>query len=111
MTETLSLLNIVPTTSPDTVVVRVKTSYWNDGRGLHTRKSLTYLKRKCRAFNFLAEDAEAVGAYQVMPRIINLDEVGDGVYEVITVNVSRDYESGYVEEWDYKLVPYDEERA
>ena len=42
-------------------------------------------------------------------RITNLDVVGDGLYYLDVINEYRDWESGYVEDWEYKLVPYTEE--
>ena len=87
------------------VVVRLKTSCWSDKRGIHTKRSLTYLKRKCKGYNILEEDASNIGADEVFPRIVNLDECEDGVYYVITTNVQTDWESGDVEDYDYRLVP------
>jgi hypothetical protein len=84
--------------------VRVKTAVWADERGLHTKKSLTFLRRQCEGFNLLAEDASAIGAEEVLPRILNLGEVEDGVYEVVACNKSYDYETGYVEDYYYRLV-------
>ena len=84
--------------------VRVKTTTWADKRGLHTKKSLTFLRRQCEGFNVLAEDASAIGAEEVLPRILNFNEVEDGVYNVVTCNESRDYETGYVDDYDYRLV-------
>lgn len=84
--------------------VRVKTTVWADKRGLHTKKSLTFLRRQCEGFNVLAEDASAIGAEDVLPRIVNLAEVGDGIYEVVVCNESHDYETGYVDDYDYRLV-------
>jgi hypothetical protein len=84
--------------------VRVKTTAWADKRGLHTKKSLTFLRRQCEGFNILAEDANAIGAEEVLPRIVNLGEVEDGIYEVVACNESHDYETGYVDDYDYRLV-------
>ena len=84
--------------------VRVKTTVWADKRGLHTKKSLTFLRRQCEGFNVLAEDASAIGAEEVLPRILNLGEVEDGIYEVVVCNESHDYETGYVDDYDYRLV-------
>ena len=39
-----------------------------------------------------------------MPRILNLGEVEDGIYEVVVCNESHDYETGYVDDYDYRLV-------
>lgn len=41
-------------------------------------------------------------------RIINLYEVPDGIYEVIWCNISHDWETGYVDNWDLKLIPWEE---
>ena len=84
--------------------VRVKTAAWADKRGLHTKKSLTFLRRRCEGFNVLDEDASAIGAEEVLLRILNLDEVEDGIYEVVVCNESHDYETGYVDDYDYRLV-------
>ena len=84
--------------------VRVKTTAWADERGLHTKKSLTFLRRRCEGFNVLAEDASAIGAEEVLLRILNLGEVEDGIYEVAVCNKSHDYETGYVDDYDYRLV-------
>lgn len=84
--------------------VRVKTTVWADKRGLHTKKSLMFLRRRCRGFNMLTEDTSAIGAEEVLPRILNLGEVKDGIYEVMVCNESHDYETGYVDDYDYRLV-------
>ena len=85
-------------------VVRLRTTMWADKSGLHTKKSLTFLRRKSEGFNVLEEDTSAVGAEGVLPRILNMDECPDGVYEVVTCNESRDYETGYIDDYDYRLV-------
>ena len=84
--------------------VRVKTTTWADKRGLHTKKSLTFLRRQCEGFNVLDEDARAIGAEEVLPRILNLGEVEDGIYNVVVCNESHDYETGCVDDYDYRLV-------
>ena len=85
-------------------VIRVKTTMWTDKRGLHIKKSLTFLRRQCEGFNVLEEDAGMAGADDVLPRILNLDQCEDGIYEVVTCNESRDWETGYVDGYDYQLV-------
>ena len=91
-------------------VVRLKTSWWKSDRGLHERRDLIFLRRQCRGFNFLEEDAAAVGAEEIIPRILNLGECEDGVYEVCVCNEHRDYETGCIEDYDYKLVRYAPEK-
>ena len=89
----------------DKCVIRLKTTYWSDAKALHVKKSLTYLKRQCKNYNILKEDVSMEGADTVIERITNLTEVKDGVYEVITCNISRDWEGGYIDDYDFKLVP------
>lgn len=89
-------------------VVRVKTSYWNDGNGLYQKKAITFLRRKSKGFNILEEDCSAIGTDQVMQHIENLGSVEDGIYRVQTINETRDWESGYVDGYDYFLVKYED---
>lgn len=92
------------------VIVRLVTSSWTSREGIHTTQSLRYLKRKCIGHNFVEEDASIISAGDVMTRIINLHKCVDGIYEVVICNEFRDYETGNVEDYDYKLVPYTEEK-
>ena len=90
----------------DACVVRLHSSAWSDKRGLHIKRSLTFLRKQCVGFNILEEDANISGAIEVVPRIINLDACSDGTYIVKTCNEQRDWETGYVDEYDYELIPY-----
>jgi hypothetical protein len=87
-------------------VVRLRRTAWYDRRGVYYKTSLTYLQRKSKGFNFLEEELDVVGAHNVL--ITNIDEVNEGVYSVEICNISRDYESGYIDGYDLKLVPYTE---
>lgn len=93
-----------PATDESICVVRLTTTAWRDSRGVHLKKSLNFLKRKCKGFNILDEDCSMVGAEEVIPRITNMDSVEDGIYEVVTCNESRDWESGQIDDYDYMLV-------
>lgn len=106
----MNLINLDLKESPDTcLVVRVKTSYYSSPRGIHTRTDILFLKRKTTAdWNLLKEDADGGGVDNVFSRITNLNECQDGIYEVITCNEHRDYWSGYIEDYDYMLIPYEE---
>ena len=85
-------------------VVRISTSYWHDKNGLYTKKSLKFLKRQCRGYNWLLEDCSMISADEVFPRIINLYDCEDGVYDVVIVNESRDWETGAIDDYDYELI-------
>lgn len=88
------------------VVVRLVTTYWVSQRGLHTKKDIIFLKRKSEGFNWLEEDSLMSGCDGVIPLIVNLGQCEDGIYEVIHVNESTDWESGHVDSWEYKLIPF-----
>jgi len=90
--------------SENVSIIRLQTSFWRDSRGVYSRKSLTYLRRKSKGYHALEEECGAVGAEDAMNAIINLDECGDGIYEAIVCNISHDYESGHIDGWDLKLV-------
>ena len=84
-------------------VVRLKTSTWSDKRGVYLKKSITYLRRLSKGYLILEEDTKNIGT-EVIEDIINLDECSDGVYEVATCNEQYDWETGYIDSYDYKLV-------
>lgn len=90
------------------IVVRLRTEYYTTERGVFRKTCLLYLKSKSTLHNFFAEDAEQSGPEYVIPKITNLADCPDGVYEIVWINIFRDWETGHVEDWDYKLVPYTE---
>lgn len=90
-------------------VIRLRTSTWRSDQGLHSKRDLIFLRRQCTGFNVLEEDAHAVGSDEVIHRIANLTECKDGIYEVRTCNESKDWETGCIDDYDFNLVPLDEE--
>jgi hypothetical protein len=88
-------------------VVRVVTQAYETSRGVHVRKSILYLKRLSDGPNVLKDDVDAIGAEDAISAVLNLHEVPDGVYELRVCDVSREYETGYVDDWSYKLIPFD----
>ena len=92
-------------------VVRISTTTWADRRGLHTKKSLLFLRRKCTGYNMIEEEVSAIGAEDALKNIINLDECGDGNYEVIVCNEKHDWESGHVDDYNLKLIPLEAANA
>ena len=67
-------------------VVKISTSYWHDKNGIYSKKSLRFLRRKCKGHNWISEDASMIGADEIFPRIVNLNDCEDGIYDVIIVN-------------------------
>jgi hypothetical protein len=89
------------------VICRLTTSYWHDRNGIYSTRKLKFLHRKCKSFNFVQEDADCIGADECWQRIINIAECKDGIYQVLTCNESRDYETGIIDDYDFRLVPLD----
>ena len=87
-------------------VIRLKTSCWADKNGVYKKRSLTFLKRKSIGWNVLKDDVDNIGAEEAILAIENLDHSPDGIYEVVVCNLSRDWETGYVDNYDLKLIPY-----
>lgn len=97
---------IAEITKENQTVVRVVTTSWYDKKGLHTKRSLNVLKRNSSGCNILKEECSATGADDAAKNIINLHEVKDGMYEVVAANITRDRETGCVDDWDLMLIPY-----
>lgn len=87
-------------------IVRLKTSFWKSERGLHTRQDITFMRKLSLEYQVLEEDAANIGAKEVLEKIVNLAECEDGLYEAITCNPYTDWETGYLDDYDYKLVPF-----
>lgn len=87
-------------------VVKLVTTEWADHRGLHVKRSLLYQKRKSCGVNFLDEDVSAAGSKDVIATIVDLESKPDGLYEVRMTNISRDWETGYIDGFDYELIPF-----
>lgn len=91
----------------DKLVVRLRTTCWYDKNGLYYKRSLTFLRRKSGGLNVLEQDASDNGAESVIPRIVNLNECADGIYQVETCNESTDWETGHVDSYDYMLLKHE----
>lgn len=99
------LLDVDENEEPSVNVVRVKTSWWKDERGLHYRKDILTMKGLSSGYQILQEDSSNIGAYEVGEKI-DFQNCSDGLYEVIITNQTYDWETGYLDDYDYKLVPY-----
>jgi hypothetical protein len=95
----------VPVPKENQTVVKIETSYWYDKNGAYAKKSIKVLKRKSFGYNLLLEECGMSGA-ECVSRILNFNEVNDGVYELIVCNISKDWETGQVDDWDLKLIPF-----
>lgn len=84
--------------------VRIRTTVWADARGVHAKRSLTFLRRRCVGVNTLEEDLREARAADVVPHILNFMDVKDGIYEIVICNKRYDFETGYLYDYDYRLV-------
>lgn len=50
-----------------------------------------------------------VGAEDFFKSLTNLHSSSDGIYEMLPCNISTDWETGYCDGCDWKLVPFEEE--
>ena len=87
-------------------VVRLRRSQWWDSRGIYHTVSLRYIKSESYGFNILHDTLQEEGADSVMPRILNLNDCKDGLYQAILCNERRDFYTGMIEEYDFTLIPY-----
>lgn len=87
-------------------VVRLTTSYWSDKRGVYSKKHIRIIRTKCTGSNILDEHISNIGAEGTVIDIINLDECMDGLYEVVTCNETHDFESGYIDGYNLKLIKH-----
>lgn len=92
-------------------VVRVRTSFWNDERGAHMRKSLLFMKKMSfpNGLDYFIESMDMIGADEVMEDITNLYRCDDGIYQLVICNEHTDWETGYMDSHEWKLVPFSPE--
>lgn len=87
-------------------IVTLRTEYYRDYRSAYIKKVLTTLKRKSVGYDLLLEDIDNCDAEYVLSGITNLYTVPDGIYELQTINHSRDWETDNLQDWDYILKEY-----
>jgi len=86
-------------------VVRLSTAMYKKGNKLVYSKELSLLKRKSSEWwewDCISQEIEGLDL------ITNLFRVNDGIYQIVMTNASKDYETGVIDDWDYKLIPYEE---
>jgi hypothetical protein len=99
------VVSVQPSAEPKSrTVVRLTTSFWCDGRGIHQKKSLTHQKRLSSGWQKIFDEDDFD-----ISQLTNLDTSPDGLYEIVVSNVSRDWETGVVDGWDYTLIPFKKE--
>ena len=85
-------------------IVRIQDSYYKTYRGVAFKREMNVLKRKSVGCNLVEECFDDVECD--ICRIQNFDAEPPGIYEVMVCNESRDWETGWLDDWEYKLVPF-----
>lgn len=72
------------------------------------------LKRKscagCKECGWIEETINEDFACECSNGIIGVDKIEDKkLYTIKCVNISRDFETGHIDSWDWTLVPYEED--
>lgn len=86
-------------------VVRVGTSGYRRGSTYHYTKTVRVM-RTLTYHDLMADECDAIGVQDAFENITNLYTVDDGLYNLVPCNVSYDVESGHLDDWNLKLVPY-----
>lgn len=87
------------------VIVRVTTSRINgrNGGAKFVREIYTQ-KRRSEGFDFWSHEV-SMGAHEAIGKIVNLYSVQDGIYEMVLINFSTDWETGLVDDYQFQLNP------
>jgi hypothetical protein len=93
---------------PYRTVVRLSTNVYMRGDALVQERRIYTLKRKSIGYNVFEDDLEMIGT-EVWNSIKDINNTPDGKYIIDMCNMSRDWESGTIDEWDLCLTPYTEE--
>ncbi len=86
-------------------IVRVRTSCYVTSGKLCKSKEVYTLKRKTE-IDWFNEELNMLGG-ELWERILDLDLIEDGLYILQACNFSKDYETGVIDDYDLKLVPYE----
>lgn len=102
------LFTLAPTVQKSRTVVRLSTSAWLSGNAVFQSRCLRLMKRRScgECPEYFIEDANNIGASEMLANIVNFNESPDGLYVLSICNVRKDWETGHVDDYDYKLVPY-----
>ena len=92
------------------VIVRLKTSFWSDKKGVYQKRAITVLRRKSQldSYDWISDEVDMIGAEDIIKSIVNLNNSQDGVYRLIICDESTDWETGMVYDYNFKLIPYEE---
>jgi hypothetical protein len=90
-----------------TCAVRVGTEAFKRGDTYFYGRTIRVIKKKTEV-DYLYDDCQQVGTQEAIENILNINTVKDGLYQLVFCNVSKDCETGYIDDFNFKLVPYEE---
>lgn len=88
-------------------VVRVGTEGFKRGDTYFYGRTIRVIKRKTE-YDLLHDYCQQVGIQEAIENILNINSVEDGLYQLLMCNISKDYETGYIDDFNFKLVKYEE---
>jgi hypothetical protein len=88
-------------------VVRVGTEAFKRGDTYFYGRTIRVIKKKTDV-DYLHDDCQQVGTQEAIENILNIHTVEDGIHQLVMCNVSKDWETGYVDDFNFKLVPFEE---
>lgn len=92
-----------------TCIVKIKTEAFKRGDSYFYGKSIRVIKR-LTTFDLLSEESGMIGIQEALENILNINEtLKNGYYELVVCHKSFDIESGYLDDWNFKLIPYIED--
>jgi hypothetical protein len=96
--------------APPVAVVRLTTSAYRSKGGRYVMaREIRRMSRMSRGHDLLSEDVDACGCLETLRRIVNLGGCPDGLYSLELCD--KAFDDGYLEDYNYKLVPYAGEEA
>lgn len=87
-------------------VVRMGTEAFKRGDTYFYGRTIRVIKKKTEV-DYLHEDCQNVGIQEAIENILNIHIVKDGIYQLVFCNVSKDCETGYIDDFNFKLLPYE----
>jgi hypothetical protein len=87
----------------DVCVVSVGTEAFKRGNTYHYSRTLRVLKSET-TYDILGDVVQSIGTQEALESIVNLHDVSDGKYLLVACNISRDWETNMIDDYDLKLV-------
>jgi len=89
------------------VIVRKRTASWVSSCGSVSRSiTLRRLKRLSSGIDWVGEEVGMVGADDFLNSVENLQQVEDGIYQLVLIPGGTDYETGHMDSWSWRLQPW-----